>query len=197
MSPSVYVRPAEIARIAKENKVLMHTDAVATAGAIPIDVKDLGVDALSLSGNQLYGPRGSGVLWLKKGTRIMPLLDINHGDRFDRLVSMSTKAVMLNRYAAMKFGENNPYAKMKMANGDVNVTLIHTLEGKMVTLNHDTNTPHPREFFRLAVAAEWDRRENPALVVNAPFSNPHTSTSNLGTPASRRSSPNTAQGTER
>ncbi len=81
--------------------------------------------------------------------RIMRLLDINHGDRFDHLVSMSTRAVMLNRYAALKYGDQNPYAKMKMAQGDVNVTLLHTVGGKVVTLNFDTNTPHPREFFRL------------------------------------------------
>jgi len=81
--------------------------------------------------------------------RIMRLLDINHGDRFDYLVSMSTKAVMLNKYAALKYGDQHPYAAMKMAQGDVNVTLLHTVEGKMVTLNYDTNTPHPREFFRL------------------------------------------------
>jgi hypothetical protein len=82
-------------------------------------------------------------------SRIMRLLDINHGDRFDNLVSMSTKAVTLNRYAALQFGDNSPYAKMKMKQGDVNVSLIHTAGGKMVTLNFDTNTPHPREFFRL------------------------------------------------
>jgi hypothetical protein len=82
-------------------------------------------------------------------SRIMRLLDINHGDRFDYLVSMSTKAVMLSRYAEREFGEKSPYAKMKMKQGDVNVTLLHTEGGKMVTLNYDTNTPHPREFFRL------------------------------------------------
>jgi len=62
---------------------------------------------------------------------------------------MSTKAVMLNRYAALKYGEKHPYATQKMAQGDVNVSLIHTMGGKMVTLNFDTETPHPREFFRL------------------------------------------------
>ena len=82
-------------------------------------------------------------------SRIMRLLDINHGDRFDHLVSMSSKAIMLNRYAALKFGEQHPYATRKMAQGDVNVTLLHTAGGKVVTLNHDTNTPHPREFFRI------------------------------------------------
>jgi len=82
-------------------------------------------------------------------SRIMRLLDINHGDRFDYLVSMSTRAVMLNRYAEREYGEKSPYAAMKMKQGDVNVTLLHTEGGKMVTLNFDTNTPHPREFFRL------------------------------------------------
>jgi len=65
----------EIARIAKENKVVFHTDAIATAGTIPVDVKELGVDALSLAGNQFYGPKGVGALWVRRGVRIMPLLD--------------------------------------------------------------------------------------------------------------------------
>ena len=80
---------------------------------------------------------------------ILRLLDINHGDRFDRLVSMSTKAVMLAKYAALKYGEDSPAATRRYTQGDVNVTLLHTQGGKMVTLNFDTDTPHPREFFRL------------------------------------------------
>ena len=73
----------EIARIVKEAGVVFHTDAVATAGTIPVDVQDLGVDALSLAGNQFYGPQGVGALWLRKGVRIMPLLDggIQEGGR--------------------------------------------------------------------------------------------------------------------
>jgi len=65
----------EIAKITRENNVVFHTDAVATAGTIPVDVKELGVDALSLAGNQFYGPKGVGALWVRKGVRIMPLLD--------------------------------------------------------------------------------------------------------------------------
>jgi cysteine desulfurase len=65
----------EIARITKEAKVAFHTDAVATAGTIPVDVKELGVDALSLAGTSFFGPKGSGALWLRKNTRIIPLLD--------------------------------------------------------------------------------------------------------------------------
>lgn len=65
----------EIARVVKQSGAIFHTDAVASAGSIPVDVKGLGVDALSLAGNQFYGPKGVGALWLKKGVRIIPFLD--------------------------------------------------------------------------------------------------------------------------
>jgi cysteine desulfurase len=65
----------EIAKITKEHGVIFHTDAVATTGTIPVDVRELGVDALSLAGNQFYGPKGVGALWIRKGVRIIPLLD--------------------------------------------------------------------------------------------------------------------------
>jgi cysteine desulfurase len=74
---------AEIAKVAKARGTFVHTDAVAAAGNIPVDVRSLGVDALSLAGDQFYGPKGSGALFLKKGTRILPLLDggIQEGGR--------------------------------------------------------------------------------------------------------------------
>ena len=70
------IEPIEqIAKITRESNVVFHTDAVATAGTIPVNVRELGVDALSLAGNQFYGPKGVGALWVRKGLRIMPLLD--------------------------------------------------------------------------------------------------------------------------
>ena len=73
----------EIAKITRELKIPFHTDAVATAGTIPVDAGELGVDALSLAGNQFYGPKGAGALYVRKGVRIMPLLDggIQEGGR--------------------------------------------------------------------------------------------------------------------
>ncbi|MDD5289435.1 MAG: aminotransferase class V-fold PLP-dependent enzyme [Dehalococcoidales bacterium] len=73
----------EIAKITKEKGVAFHTDAVATAGNIPVNVKELGIDTLSLAGNMFYGPKGVAALWVKKDTRILPLLDggIQEGGR--------------------------------------------------------------------------------------------------------------------
>jgi cysteine desulfurase len=68
-------RIADIAQKIKESGILFHTDAVASTGTIPVDVKALGVDALSLAGNQFYGPKGSGALWVRKGVRLIPLMD--------------------------------------------------------------------------------------------------------------------------
>ena len=65
----------EIGRITKEKGVLFHTDAVATTGWIPVDVKVLGVDALSFSGNQFYGPKGAAGLFVRKGVRIKPQIE--------------------------------------------------------------------------------------------------------------------------
>ncbi len=74
---------AEIAKICKARKVLFHTDAVAAAGNIPVDVRALAVDALSLAGDQFYGPKGSAALYLKKGVRILPFIEggIQEGGR--------------------------------------------------------------------------------------------------------------------
>ncbi|MDH4196295.1 MAG: cysteine desulfurase [Candidatus Aminicenantes bacterium] len=65
----------EIARLCRARKVLVHTDAVAAAGSIPIDVKALDVDALSLSANQFYGPRGAAAVYVRKGVRVLPLVE--------------------------------------------------------------------------------------------------------------------------
>jgi cysteine desulfurase len=71
----------EISRYAKERGVAFHTDAVQAVGNIPVKVDDLGVDMLAISGHKFHGPKGVGALYLRKGTRISPLI---HGGGQER-----------------------------------------------------------------------------------------------------------------
>ncbi len=65
----------DIAAVLKKKGVLLHTDAIAAVGNIPVDVNELGVDALSMSANQFYGPMGAGALFVRKGVRVRPQID--------------------------------------------------------------------------------------------------------------------------
>jgi cysteine desulfurase len=65
----------EIARLTREKKILLHTDAVDSVGVVPMDVQALGVDLLSFAANSFYGPTGVGGLYIRRGTRIFPLIE--------------------------------------------------------------------------------------------------------------------------
>lgn len=73
----------EIGEVCRSLGLPLHTDAVAAVGNIPVNVGELGVDALSLAADQFYGPKGSGALYLRKGTRILPFIEggIQEGGR--------------------------------------------------------------------------------------------------------------------
>lgn len=71
----------EIGKIAKEKGIIFHSDAVQSLGKIPINVNDLGVDMLSFSAHKIYGPKGIGALYIRKGTKVEPLIRGGHHER--------------------------------------------------------------------------------------------------------------------
>lgn len=80
----------ELAAIAHEGEALFHTDAVQTVGNIPLDIKDLGVDLLSASAHKLYGPKGVGLLYIRKGTK---LANVAYGGAQERSMRPGTENV--------------------------------------------------------------------------------------------------------
>ncbi|MEE8170446.1 MAG: cysteine desulfurase family protein [Phycisphaerae bacterium] len=84
---------AEIARIAREHGALFHTDAAQSAGKIPVNVEVLGVDLLSIAGHKVYATKGVGALYVRRGTRIEPLM---HGAGHESGRRAGTENVILN-----------------------------------------------------------------------------------------------------
>jgi len=130
----------DIARLVKEAGAIFHTDAVATAGTIPVDVMELGVHALSLAGNQFYGPKGTGALWIKKGVRIIPFLDggVQEGGR---------RAGTENVPGIVGMGKAAESAKAEMKSRvDHLAGLRHRLiEGLLSRVDHLVLTGHPSQ----------------------------------------------------
>ena len=84
---------AALAALAHERGALMHTDAVQSAGKVAVDVRALGVDLLSMSAHKFNGPKGAGVLWIKRGTRLLPMMTGGKHERSRRAGTENVPAV--------------------------------------------------------------------------------------------------------
>lgn len=85
---------AEIGEIAKKHKIAFHTDAVQAVGNVPIDVKAMNIDMLSMSGHKFYGPKGVGVLYKRNGLRIGKFMDGGEQERNMRAGTINTPAIV-------------------------------------------------------------------------------------------------------
>src|SRR5204862_852167 len=84
---------AELGAIAHAHGALLHTDAVQTVGKVPVDVRSLGVDLLSLSAHKFNGPKGAGALWIKRGTRLQAILTGGKHERNRRAGTENVPAI--------------------------------------------------------------------------------------------------------
>jgi len=108
---------AELAAIAHERGALFHTDAVQSAGKLPLDVRVLGVDMASIAGHKVYGPKGTGALWLKRGVRLAPP---STGGRQER----NRRAGTENVPALVGFGVATEVAKAKLSGEGERLTAL-------------------------------------------------------------------------
>jgi len=83
----------DITAAAKAKGALVHTDAVQTAGTVPVDVDDLGVDLMTLSANAFYGPKGAAALYIRKGVRVYSLIDGGIQERGKRAGTENVPAI--------------------------------------------------------------------------------------------------------
>jgi len=113
----------EISKITRGKGVLLHTDAVCTAGIIPINVTKLGVDFLTLAGNQFHGPKGAAALYIRKGVRIIPQID-------GGIQENGRRAGTENIPAIVGFGKACEIAKNTM---DENYKKLITLRDRLIS----------------------------------------------------------------
>jgi len=139
---------AEISKKVKEAGALFHTDAVASTGNIPINVRELGVDALSLAGNQFYGPKGSGALWVRKGLRLIPLMDggVQEGGRrpgtenVPAIVGLGKAAELAKRDMPSRI-EKFSHLRDRLING-----ILSTIDHSILTGHPSQRLPHHASF---------------------------------------------------
>ncbi len=129
---------AEIDKIAKEAGVYFHTDAVQAVGHIPVDVDELGVDLLSMSAHKLYGPKGIGALYIRKGTKLTPFM---HGGEQERRRRASTENVP----GIVGFGKAAELARQEMSEEVERLTYLRDrlVKGFLERIDHTRLNGHP------------------------------------------------------
>jgi cysteine desulfurase len=131
---------AEISKKVREAEVLFHTDAVASTGNIPLDVNKLGVDALSLAGNQFYGPKGSGALWVRKKVRLVPLMDGGVQENGRRPGTENVAAIVGMGKAAELAIRDMPSRMEKLSK-----LRDRLIKGLLAAIDHTILTGHPTQ----------------------------------------------------
>jgi cysteine desulfurase len=151
---------AALAAIAHEHGALMHTDAVQSVGKIPVDVRALGVDLLSLSAHKFNGPKGAGVLWIKRGTRMQPIATGGKHERNRRAGTENVPAIaglgVAARLAASKLV--NEAARVGALRDRLEAGILRAVPGTAVNGAIDARVPNTSNI-------SFDRVEAESLLI--------------------------------
>ncbi len=151
----------EIGRIAQEKEIYFHTDAVQTVGHIPVDVNELGVDLLSMSAHKLYGPKGVGALYVRKGTRLASFM---HGGEQEKRRRASTENVP----GIVGFGKAAELARQEMSQEAEHITRLRDwlIKGLLERIDHVRLNGHPKKRLPGNVNLSVEYVEGESMVLN-------------------------------
>ncbi len=151
----------DIASIAREKEIYFHTDSVQTFAHIPVNVNDLGVDLLSMSAHKLYGPKGIGALYIKKGVKITPFMQ--GGDQEKR-----KRASTENIAGIAGFAKAVELAKEKMGNEEKKLTFLRDklIKGILEKVEHSRLNGHPAQRLPGNVNVSIEYIEGESMVLN-------------------------------
>lgn len=131
---------AEIGRIARERGIPFHTDAVQAAAYLPVDVDALNVDLLSLGAHKFYGPKGVGVLYVRKGTPLLPM-QTGGGHEHNRRAGTENVPYIVGLAKALELAQTNRERNV----ATLNPMRQRLIEGVTGTIEHSQLTGHPTE----------------------------------------------------
>ena len=151
---------AELARVAKAKGAVVHTDAVQTAGKIPVNVKALGVDLLSLSAHKFYGPKGVGALWVRRGLRLLPFMTGGKQERGRRSGTENVAAIagmgVAARLAMAKMAEEA--SRLAALRDRLEQRILEAVPGTAINGDRDTRVPNTSNI-------SFDRVEAESLLI--------------------------------
>jgi cysteine desulfurase len=150
----------EISRIVHAKNAILHVDATAAAGQVPIDVQALGIDALTISSNDMYGPRGVGALYVRDGLRIEPLL---HGGGQEKGLRSGTE----NMPGIVGFGKAAEIIKQEMQTNMARLTKLRDrfIEGLLKPLPYTFLNGHPTNRLPDSVSVRYSFIEGESMLL--------------------------------